>query len=156
MSVWWIAKTNLCPPLRDFCERCTKCSINAVYFSFVYSHFSFKDHCLSYSTTATECLLSQRGVHIQVDFSFSFVPNFVVNQVKAAFHTLVRRSCTGNQEYGTSKKNQSTILCLSYILCNCHQNGCVYICDYLWIQYIMYSMIFILASLKCTFALSRY
>lgn len=87
MSVWWIAKTNLCPPLRDFCERCTKCSINAVYFSFVYSHFSFKDHCLSYSTTATECLLSQRGVHIEVDFSFSFVPNFVVNQVKAAFHT---------------------------------------------------------------------
>lgn len=38
----WRAKTNLCPSLRDFCERCIQCFVNAVFF-FSFIHICHTD-----------------------------------------------------------------------------------------------------------------
>lgn len=68
------AKTNLCPSLRDFCERCIQCFFNAV-FSFVHPHLSFRQKTTVWvvkptSSTATNGVpLSQCGVNIELGFS---------------------------------------------------------------------------------------
>lgn len=108
----WSAKTNLCP-LRDFCERCIQCFVNAVFLHSSTFVIQTTDHCLSCSTTATNGVpLSQRGVNVELDSSQLTVPDLSGNQRKTAFHKINLHSLDGNQEYRTSKRNLNVLFCV--------------------------------------------
>lgn len=91
------------------------------------------------------------------DTQSAFIPVWCKHRLHPEVHPLTLMKTSFHKlNCRITKQNQNVLFSVLAAFSVTVTKMDVYICDYLWIQYIMYSMIFISAYLKCTFALSRY